>query len=96
MSLGRLFELVLDGKEVLCRVGAQVGSLGCLCVCQAAGLAVVESWVAGPGSDLSEELVVGVGPATLDCRVVPSCPPGLTARRSSLIMVRQRWSARLS
>jgi hypothetical protein len=30
----------------------------------------------GPGSDLSEELVVGVEPAALDCRVAPGCPPG--------------------
>jgi hypothetical protein len=59
--------------------------LWCLCVSQPAGLAVVESWLAGPGSDLSEELVIGVGPATLDCRVVPSCPPGPAARRSSLV-----------
>lgn len=37
---------------------------------------VVELVVAGSGSDSSEELVVGVEPAALDCRVAPSCPPG--------------------
>ena len=68
---------------------------GCLCVCQVAGRGVVEWLLAGPGSDLSEELVVGVEPAALDCRVVPGCPPGFAApRRSSVIMVRQMWSAR--
>jgi hypothetical protein len=36
---------------------------------------VVELVVAGSGSDSSEELVVGVEPAALDCRVAPSCPP---------------------
>ncbi len=62
---------------------------GCLCVCQAAGRDVVESPLAGPGSDLSEELAVGVEPAALDFRVAPDCPPGLVAmRRSSVIMVR--------
>ena len=35
--------------------------------------------VKGPGSDLSEELAVGVGPAALDCRVAPGCPPGPAA-----------------
>jgi len=68
---------------------------GCLCVCQAAGQGVVESRLAGPGCDLSEELAVGVEPAALDCRVAPGCPPGFAAtRRSSVIMVRQMWSAR--
>jgi len=62
---------------------------------QVAGRGVVEWLLAGPGSDLSEELVVGVEPAALDCRVVPGCPPGFAAtRRSSVIMVRQMWSAR--
>jgi hypothetical protein len=51
--------------------------------------------VAGSGSDLSEELVVGVEPAALDCRVAPCCPPGPAAySRSSRIMSRQMWSAR--
>ena len=44
---------------------------GFLCVCQAAVWAVVESEVAGSGSDLSEELAVGVEPAALGCRVAP-------------------------
>jgi hypothetical protein len=50
-----------------------------LCVCQAAVWPVVESGVAGSGSDLSEELVVGVEPAALDCIVAPCCPPGPAA-----------------
>ena len=52
---------------------------------------------AGPGSDLSEELVVGVEPVALDVRVAPGCPPGPAAcavLRSSAIMIRQTWSAR--
>jgi hypothetical protein len=32
--------------------------------------------MAGPGSDFSEELAVGIGLAALDCRVAPVCPPG--------------------
>src|SRR5512133_3060335 len=36
----------------------------------------VRCWLAGPGSDLSEELAVGVGLAALDFRVAPACPPG--------------------
>ena len=70
---------------------------GFLCVCQAAGSDVVGSVPAGPGSDLPEELVVGVEPAALDARVAPGRPPGLAARadlRSSAIMIRQTWSAR--
>jgi hypothetical protein len=39
--------------------------------------------VAGPGSDLSEEPVVGVELAALDCRVAPACPPGSVAIRAS-------------
>ena len=63
--------------------------------CQAAVWLVVESGVAGSGSDLSEELVVGVEPAALDGRVAPCCPPGPAARCcSSRIMSRQMWSAR--
>ena len=31
---------------------------------------------AGPGSGLSEEPMSGVRSVTLDCRVVPECPPG--------------------
>jgi hypothetical protein len=54
-----------------------------LCVCQAAVWAVVESRVAGSGSDFSEELVVGVEPAAPDCRVAPCCPPGPVAPCSS-------------
>jgi hypothetical protein len=65
-----------------------------LCVCQAAVWSVVESGVAGSGSGLSEELVVGVEPAALDCGVAPWCPPGPAAPCSSLIMSRQIWSAR--
>jgi hypothetical protein len=68
---------------------------GFLCVCQAAGRPVVGSVLAGSGSDLSEELVVGVEPAALDCRVAPECPPGPAACScSSRIMSRQMWSAR--
>ena len=67
---------------------------GFLCVCQAAGLGVVELRSAGPGSDLSEELVVGVEPAALDVRVAPECPPGPAAKRcSSASMSRQTRSA---
>ena len=56
---------------------------GFLCVCQAAGSEVVGWGPAGPGSDLSEELVVGVEPAALDVRVAPGCPPGPAARAFS-------------
>jgi hypothetical protein len=67
---------------------------GFLCVCQAADCAVVESGVAGSGSDLSEELVVGVEPAALDVRAAPDCPPGSVADvHSSRIICRQTWSA---
>ena len=38
--------------------------------------------VVGPVSDLSEELVSGCEPVTLDCSVVPECPAGLTDRRA--------------
>ena len=65
---------------------------GFLRVCQAAGSEVVGWFSAGSGSDLSEELVVGVGPAALDFRVAPGCPPGPAAScwaRSSVIMVCQ-------
>ena len=82
-------------EEALRRVHGQVGALGCVTVCQAAGRDVVKSRLAGPGSDLSEELVVGVEPAALDFRVAPGCPPGFAAMcRSSVIMVRQMRSAR--
>src|SRR5215207_8989353 len=37
--------------------------------------------VAGPGCGLSEEPAVGVGPVTLDCRVVAVCPPDLDRSR---------------
>jgi hypothetical protein len=37
---------------------------------------LVVSVSAGPGSDLSEELVVGVEPAALEWVVVPGCPSG--------------------
>jgi hypothetical protein len=51
--------------------------------------------VASSGSDLSEELVVAVEPAAVDCMVAPRCPPGPAAYRcSSRIMSRQMWSAR--
>jgi hypothetical protein len=50
--------------------------------------------VAGSGSDLSEELVVGVEPAALDVRAAPDCPPGSVADvHSSRIICRQTWSA---
>lgn len=32
--------------------------------------------MAGPGSDLSEELVWGCEPAALDLETFPRCPPG--------------------
>ena len=86
--------LAHDGVDVFGSVHGQVCALGCLCVCQAAGREVVELRLAGPGSDFSEGLVVGVEPAALDIRVAPECPPGFAARRrSSVIMVRQMWSA---
>ena len=53
-----------------------------------------ESWVlglavAGPGSDLSEELVWGCEPAVLESETVPRCPPGpvpaLATRSSSMV-----------
>jgi hypothetical protein len=56
-------------------------------LCQAAGVA---SASAGPGSDLSEELAVGVGPVALDCRVAPRCPPGPVACRRSRSSSRAR------
>ena len=37
---------------------------------------LVVSLPAGPGSDWSEESVVGVEPAALDVGVAPWCPPG--------------------
>jgi hypothetical protein len=50
--------------------------------------------VAGSGSDLSQELVVGVEPAALDVRAAPDCPPGSVADvPSSRIICRQTWSA---
>jgi hypothetical protein len=36
--------------------------------------------LAGPVSDLSEELTTGVRSVALDVRVVPECPPGPAAR----------------
>ena len=66
----------------------------CLSVCQAADCGVVESGVAGSGSDLSEELVVGVEPAALDVRAAPDCPPESVVDVLSLrIICRQTWSA---
>jgi len=56
-----------------------VGSKGFICVSQAADRLVVESVLAGSGSDLSEELAAGVEPAALDRRVAPECPPGPVA-----------------
>jgi hypothetical protein len=89
---GRLLSSRGDIVEV---ASSPSGKGRCLCVCPATGCAVVESWLASPGSDLSEELVVGVEPAALDVRVAPRCPPGLAACRcSSVIMVRQIWLAR--
>ena len=49
--------------------------------------------MAGPGSDLSEELVWGCEPAALESESFPRCPPGpvldmaLVVRTVSLIMV---------
>jgi hypothetical protein len=40
---------------------------------------LVASVSAGPGSDLSEESVVGVEPAALGIGVAPGCPPGPVA-----------------
>ena len=40
------------------------------------GVGLVGSLPAGPGSDWSEESVVGVEPAALDVGVAPECPPG--------------------
>jgi hypothetical protein len=73
--VGSVVEFAGDGVEVGLVV-CDVDAFGCLCVCQAAGWGVVESCLAGSGSDLSEELVVGVEPAALDFRVAPRCPPG--------------------
>jgi hypothetical protein len=53
---------VSDQRTSLCQVDLDVGLIG--------------SVVTGSGSDLSEESVVGVEPAALDCRVAPWCPPG--------------------
>lgn len=44
---------------------------GFLCVCQAADEVVVKSETADPGSDLSDELVVGVEPARAGCQSRP-------------------------
>ncbi len=63
-----------DPVQVLVAVDAEIGALGCLCVCQEAGRGLIDCSVAGPGSDFSEELVDGVVPAALDCRVAPECP----------------------
>src|SRR5213078_5419698 len=48
--------------------------------------AAVLGWeMAGPGSGLSEEPAAGVEPATLDCRVVPDCPPGPVCMSSQAV-----------
>ena len=63
---------------------ATVSGLTGVPLCLSSGWAgVVELRSAGPGSDLSEELVVGVEPAALDVRVAPECPPGPAAKRCS-------------
>src|SRR6186997_2747576 len=58
---------------------SQAVTVGCLwaplCVKWILGQ-VVGSVVAGSGSDLSEEPVVGVEPAALEFVVAPWCPPG--------------------
>jgi hypothetical protein len=38
---------------------------------------VLDWWLAGQGIDCSEVLTLGFGSAALDCRVAPTCPPGL-------------------
>jgi hypothetical protein len=68
---------------------------GLLTVCQAVGGGVVELRPVGPGSDLSEELVVGASQSRWIAESPPDCPPGLAANRgSSAIMIRQTRSAR--
>jgi DDE superfamily endonuclease len=47
------------------------------------GVGLVGSVLAGSGSDLSEELVVGVEPAALDVVVAPGCPPGPVLSRGA-------------
>ena len=94
-SIGFLNASRLRGRSLSCwatqsRSSTEWTTGRSLCVCQAAGRGAVESWVAGPGSDLSEELAVGVESVALDFRVAAECPPGLVVmRRSSVIMVRQ-------
>jgi hypothetical protein len=39
-------------------------------------MGVLGSVVAGPGSDLSEELVWGCEPVALESEPLPRCPPG--------------------
>ena len=70
---------ILDGETTDARYAPQpIGSGSPLC--QDARIATgVACSSAGPGSDLSEELAAGVGPAALDSVVAPECPPG--ARR---------------
>ena len=45
----------------------------------AAGITALGCGEAGPGSGLSEVPMSGVRSVTLDCRVVPECPPGPVA-----------------
>src|ERR687898_462201 len=60
-------------------------------IATAAGVA---SRSAGPGSDLSEALVLGVEPAALDFVAAPRCPPGPAAWRGLVGSgVRRVWSA---
>jgi hypothetical protein len=82
--------LLAPDRAVRLRDRTSPESSGFLCVCQPAGFAVVAGFlVAGPGSDVSEALAVGVGPAAPDFVVAPACPPGpVPARRSSASMIR--------
>ena len=51
---------------------------------------LVGSVLAGPGSDLSKESVVGVEPAALDFVVAPGCPPGPVAVSGCASRTRRR------
>jgi hypothetical protein len=47
---------------------------GCLCVCQAAGLVVVESRVGGWEVTCPKSWLLGLSQSALDCRAAPRCP----------------------
>src|SRR5689334_14176336 len=70
-----------------CRGAGHAAIRRFLCVChQAAGFEVVGWALAGPAVT-RPKLVVGGGPAALDVRVAPDCPPGPAAFcRSSAIL----------